>query len=58
LAPAPYKETIRTELVPGRIWGFEQCIALASLSTNIRITVVKLQVKGMPKRYLEISRDF
>eukprot|EP00438_Fugacium_kawagutii_P018020 Skav216289 [mRNA] locus=scaffold494:61327:62361:- [translate_table: standard] len=43
LAPAPYKETIRTELVPGRIWGFEQCIALASVSTNIRMTVVKLQ---------------
>ena len=43
LAPAPYKETIRTELVPGRIWGFEQCIALASVSTNIRMTAVKLQ---------------
>eukprot|EP00931_Biecheleriopsis_adriatica_P104701 TRINITY_DN79338_c0_g1_i1.p1 TRINITY_DN79338_c0_g1~~TRINITY_DN79338_c0_g1_i1.p1 ORF type:complete len:433 (-),score=81.30 TRINITY_DN79338_c0_g1_i1:34-1299(-) len=43
LAPAPYKETLRTELVPGRIWGFEQCIALASVSTNIRMTVVKLK---------------
>lgn len=42
LAPAPYKETLRTELVPGRIWGFEQCIALASVSTNIRMTVVRL----------------
>ncbi|CAK9009623.1 unnamed protein product [Durusdinium trenchii] len=43
LAPAPYKETVRTELVPGRIWGFEQCIALASVSTNIRMTAVKLK---------------
>ena len=43
LAPAPYKETLRTELVPGHIWGFEQCIALASVSTNIRMTAVKLR---------------
>lgn len=43
LAPAPYKETVRTELVPGRIWGFEQCIALFSVSTNIRMTVVRLR---------------
>lgn len=43
LAPAPYKETLRTELVPGRIWGFEQCIALASVSTNIRMTAVRLR---------------
>lgn len=43
LAPAPYKETLRTELIPGRIWGFEQCIALASVSTNIRMTVVRLR---------------
>jgi len=43
LAPAPYKETLRTELVPGRIWGFEQCIALLSVSTNIRMTAVRLR---------------
>eukprot|EP00929_Paragymnodinium_shiwhaense_P104068 TRINITY_DN68046_c0_g1_i1.p1 TRINITY_DN68046_c0_g1~~TRINITY_DN68046_c0_g1_i1.p1 ORF type:complete len:449 (+),score=87.44 TRINITY_DN68046_c0_g1_i1:71-1417(+) len=42
LAPAPYKTTLRTELVPGKIWGFEQCIALASVSANIRMSVVKL----------------
>ncbi|OLP89702.1 Methyltransferase-like protein 7B [Symbiodinium microadriaticum] len=47
LAPAPYKETLRTELVPGRIWGFEQCIALASVSTNIRMTAVKLRNGGL-----------
>ncbi|CAE7813180.1 Mettl7b [Symbiodinium sp. CCMP2592] len=47
LAPAPYKETLRTELVPGRIWGFEQCIALASVSTNIRMTAVKLRDGGL-----------
>ena len=47
LAPAPYKETLRTELVPGRIWGFEQCIALASVSTNIRMTAVKLRSGGL-----------
>jgi len=43
LAPAPYRQTIRTELVPGQIWGFEQCIALASVSTNIRMTAVRLR---------------
>lgn len=43
LPPAPYKETLRTELVPGCIWGFEQCIALASVSTNIRMTAIKLR---------------
>eukprot|EP00439_Symbiodinium_sp_Y106_P073674 s1259_g13.t3 len=47
LAPAPYKETLRTELVPGRIWGFEQCIALASVSTNIRMTAVRLRDGGL-----------
>ncbi|CAK0896227.1 unnamed protein product [Prorocentrum cordatum] len=43
LAPAPFKETLRTELVPGQIWGFEQCIALLSVSTNIRMTAVRLR---------------
>lgn len=43
IPPAPFRETVRTELVPGRIWGFEQCIALLSVSTNIRMTVVKLR---------------
>jgi len=47
LAPAPYKETLRTELVPGRIWGFEQCIALAFVSTNIRMTAVRLRDGGL-----------
>lgn len=47
LAPAPFKETIRTELVPGSIWGFEQCIALLSVSTNIRMTAVKLRSGGL-----------
>mmetsp|Transcript_11097 Transcript_11097/g.25440 ORF Transcript_11097/g.25440 Transcript_11097/m.25440 type:complete len:443 (-) Transcript_11097:21-1349(-) len=43
LAPAPYKETLRTELVPGKIWGFEQCLALTTVSANVRMTVVRLQ---------------
>jgi len=43
IPPAPYKTTLRTELVPGKIWGFEQCIALVSVSTNIRMTAVKLR---------------
>lgn len=43
LAPSPYRETTRTELVPGQIWGFEQVIGLASVSANIRCTVVRLK---------------
>mmetsp|Transcript_58355 Transcript_58355/g.126185 ORF Transcript_58355/g.126185 Transcript_58355/m.126185 type:complete len:430 (+) Transcript_58355:49-1338(+) len=43
LAPAPFKETLRTELVKDSIWGFEQVLALGSVTSNIRMTVVKLR---------------
>lgn len=42
LAPSPFKETLRTELVPGQIWGFEQVIAFSTVSANIRMTVVRM----------------
>lgn len=47
IPPLPYKQTLRTELVAGRIWGFEQCIALLSVSVNIRMTVVRLRDKTL-----------
>mmetsp|Transcript_115289 Transcript_115289/g.311621 ORF Transcript_115289/g.311621 Transcript_115289/m.311621 type:complete len:450 (-) Transcript_115289:314-1663(-) len=43
LAPSLFKETLRTELVPGLIWGFEQVIAFQTVSANIRMTVVRLR---------------
>eukprot|EP00971_Amphidinium_carterae_P024168 477270-Amphidinium_carterae.3 len=48
----PIKETLRTELVPGVIWGFEQCLALTSVSANIRMTVVKLRLGLSPSQCL------
>lgn len=42
LPPAPYKETLRSELLPGLIWGFEQVIAFFTVSANIRMTAVRL----------------
>lgn len=37
-----YRKTVCRELVPGRIWGFEQAQTLSALSVNIRCTVIKL----------------
>lgn len=41
--PKPFKETTRSELVQGSIWGLEQVIAFFTVSANIRMTVVRLQ---------------
>lgn len=41
--PRLFKDTRRTELLPGRIWGFEQVISFFTVSANIRMTVVRLR---------------
>jgi len=41
--PKAFKETERTELVPGLIWGLEQVIAFFTVSANIRMIVVRME---------------
>ena len=41
--PKAFKETQRTELVPGMIWGLEQVIAFFTVSANIRMIAVRLE---------------
>ena len=41
------RATVRTELVPGSIWGFEQPQTLANVTVNIRMTVVRLASGGL-----------
>eukprot|EP00667_Euglena_gracilis_P005700 EG_transcript_5740 len=41
------RRTVRTELVPGAIWGFEQNQELSALSVNIRCTVVRLADRSL-----------
>ncbi|KAJ4707386.1 Lysine-tRNA ligase [Melia azedarach] len=45
LGPFLNRRTIRTEVVKGRIWLFEQeqALGFSSVSTNIRMTVIKLK---------------
>jgi len=47
LAPYGNKTTVRTELVPGRVWGFEQLQGILYVLVNIRMTVVKLEGGGL-----------
>ncbi|KAL5202468.1 hypothetical protein ABZP36_013420 [Zizania latifolia] len=48
LGPFLNRRTIRTEAVKGRIWLFEQeqALGFSSVSTNTRMTVVKLKSGG------------
>jgi len=41
--PQPFKETQRSELIQGNIWGLEQVIAFFTVSANIRMTVVRMK---------------
>ena len=45
--PKAFKETERTELVPGLIWGLEQVIAFFTVSANIRMIVVRMEDKRL-----------
>ncbi|KAK9194881.1 hypothetical protein WN944_005588 [Citrus x changshan-huyou] len=49
LGPFLNRRTIRTEVVKGRIWLFEQeqALGFSSVSTNIRMTVIKLKSGGL-----------
>ncbi|KAG6656973.1 uncharacterized protein LOC122307254 isoform X1 [Carya illinoinensis] len=49
LGPFLNRRTIRTEAVKGCIWLFEQeqALGFSSVSTNIRMTVIKLQSGGL-----------
>ncbi|CAN6332439.1 unnamed protein product [Urochloa humidicola] len=51
LGPFLNRRTIRTEAVKGRIWLFEQeqeqALGFSSVSTNIRMTVIKLKSGGL-----------
>ncbi|KAL5230145.1 hypothetical protein ABZP36_028921 [Zizania latifolia] len=49
LGPFLNRRTIRTEAVKGRIWLFEQeqALGFSSVSTNTRMTVVKLKSGGL-----------
>ena len=49
LGPFLNRPTIRTELVKGSIWGYEQAQSLggSNVTANIRMTVVKLQTGGL-----------
>ncbi|PSS30490.1 DNA primase [Actinidia chinensis var. chinensis] len=49
LGPFLNRRTIRTEAVKGCIWLFEQeqALGFSSVSTNIRMTVIKLKSEGL-----------
>jgi len=47
LKPYNERETIRTELVPGRVWGFEQEQGFFNVSVNTRMTAIKLESGGL-----------
>ncbi|KAL9674406.1 hypothetical protein QQ045_030678 [Rhodiola kirilowii] len=49
LGPFFNRSTIRTEVVKGTIWTFEQeqALGFSSVSTNIRMTVIKLKSGGL-----------
>ncbi|CAN6574690.1 unnamed protein product [Malus baccata var. baccata] len=52
LGPFLNRSTTRTETVKGCIWLFEQeqALGFSSLSTNIRMTVIKLKSRGLSSR--------
>lgn len=49
LGPITQRATIRTDLVRGSIWGFEQPQSLggSNVTTNVRMTVVRLKAGGL-----------
>jgi len=44
---APKRATVRRELVPGRIWSFEQVQGLIYVHVPVRMTAVKLDAGGL-----------
>ena len=44
---APERPTVRRELVPGRIWSFEQVQGVIYVQVPVRMTVVKLDAGGL-----------
>jgi len=43
LGPFTERATVETEIVPGRVYGFEQDIDLAGITANIRATVFRMR---------------
>ena len=58
---APDRATVRRELIPGRIWSFEQVQGLIYVHVPVRMTVVKLDTGGLfaySQRYSHILKLF
>jgi len=47
LQPYALRETVREELVPGWMWGFEQAHGAIDIVVNIRMTVVRMSGGGL-----------